>query len=256
MNPPTKCDIIRAGAAAMIGGQCSGSSPAPDCFVTDLASKRDMYFQTKYSPSGLVSSTARAVRNQQLGILSSDIAADDGRIRAKYGPDAPADISWNDFTSCLWHADGSRGGPHGNRYFTREDLVSLGYQPRPLFGAAALEGQLPRGLTDPVPVWVDRALNPDLAVILIFVILVVVFAVLMLNAYRWTQRAPDREMAAKKAWRAKMEEHDPYRYSAFPSYPSDPNAKWKALVPIYEAEGYDMCSYRKRLGMPLDGCGD
>jgi len=210
-----------------------------------------MYFQTRYGPSGFVSETARDIRNKQLGILQGDIDDDAAQIESKYGKGAPSDITWNDFTECLWSPDGSRGGPHGNEYFERNDLRSLGYQPQPLFGAAALEGQLPRALTEPVPIWVDHAFNPDLAVIVIFGLLIVVFAALMYSAYRWTLKAPERKAAAETAWRAEKEKHDPYRNTKFPSYPGDPNSKWEALIPVYEAEGYDMCSYRKKLGMPL-----
>jgi len=225
MSTVAKCDIIRAGAAAtMQAGVCGGSSPPADCYVTDLAAKRDMYIQTKYSPTGLVSGTALDIRSKELSILEADINADIARIQAKYGSDAPANISWNDFTHCLWNPDGSRGGPHKNVYFGRDDLTSLGYQPQPIFGATTLEGRLPTSLTNSIPVWVDHIFNPDLAAVFIFAILVILFAVLIYKAY-------------KRA------------------HPPDPEARWKNLVSVYEAQGYDMCEYRKKLGMPLkDKC--
>ena len=254
MSAPTKCDIIRAGAAATISGKCSGSSPVPECYITDLATKRDMHFRTKYSPSGFISGTARDIRNKKLNIIQGDINGDISQIKStKYGKDAPTDITWNDFTECRWNSNGLKGGPHGNEYFKRADLTSLGYKPQPLFDVSSLKDRLPHVLTESIPIWIDHAFNPDLAVIIIFMILVVIFAVLIYNAYQWTRKAPEREAAAKSAWQTEMEKHDPYKNTKFSSYPSNPDSKWEDLIPVYEAEGYNMCSYRKKLGMPLKG---
>lgn len=253
---PTKCDILRAGAAAtMSASACSGSPPQADCAVMQLLAKKDMYIQTKYSPSGLASGTARDIRTKELSIIQGDIDALTAQIQAKYGKDAPVDLTWNDLTECLWNSDGGPGGTHNNKYFKRDDLMTLGYQPQPALGAATLEGKLPSTLTGGVPIWVDHALNPDLAVIIIFAFLIIIFAVLMYNAYKWTQKAPEREAAAKAAWRTEMEAHDPYKGTSFESYPADPDSKWKTLIPVYEAEGYCMEAYRKKLGMPVtDHC--
>jgi hypothetical protein len=221
----------------------------------DLATKRDMYIQTKYSPSGLVSGTTRDIRNKELAILQNDIDDDIKQLQAKYGADVPTDLTWNDLTECLWNPDGSPGGTHNNKYFKRDDLTTLGYQPQPVLGAATLEGKLPSTLTGRVPIWVDHAFNPDLAVIIIFAFLIIIFAVLMYNAYKWTKMAPEREAAAKAARRTEMEAHDPYKGTPFESYPADPNSKWEALIPVYEAQGYCMEAYRKKLGMPVtDHC--
>ncbi len=256
MSTPTKCDIIRAGAAArMRSGVCTGEAPPPDCYVTDLATKRDMYLRTKYSPVGLLSGTARDIRNKELAILQTSLDLDLAHIREKYGAAAPAQISWNDFTDCLWNPDGSPGGPYGNQYYGRADLASLGYQPQPLVGATAFQGQLPPKLTNAIPIWVDRILNPDLAVVFLFVLLVAVFAILVYRSYVWTQHAPERARAAKEALRVEKEKDDPYRGTSFESYPADPNAKWQQLIPRYEKEGYCMESYRKKWGMPVsDHC--
>lgn len=253
---PTKCDILRAGAAAVMQtGVCGGATPPPDCYTTDLATKRDMYFQTKYAPSGLISGISRDIRAKELGILQTSINTDSAQLKTKYGADAPTGVSWNEFTQCLWRPDGSRGGPHNNKYFERNDLVSLGYQPQPLFGAAILEGKIPPTLTNKIPVWLDRVFNPALAVVVIFLLLAVVLAVLVYKARKWAQQAPERAAAAKEAWRKKMEAHDPYRGTPFETYPADPNTKWEQLIPVYEAEGFCMEEYRKKMGMPVtDHC--
>lgn len=259
MAAPTKCDIIRDGAQALIGGKCKSKQPkSPQnhgvhgdesipaaCHITQLATKKDMYFKKKYDPSGLVSGSARMIRKDELGALQNDIDADTTRLEREYGLDAPTDITWDDFTECLWNPAGYPGGPHSNKYFEREDIKLLGYRPQPLFGAKALEGALPATLASHVPVWLDRVFNPDLAIVLIFVVLVVVFAALMYRAHR---PAP-----------APSEKGDPLHEkggtqpSPREAAPESPEAVWKALVPAYEAEGYDMAAYREKLGMPPKG---
>lgn len=193
----TKCDVIRAGAAAAMQS-CGGANPPPACYVTDIATKSDAYFQTKYNPAGLLTGMDREIRTRELAILEADISGDAAAIQAEFGDAAPTDITWNDFTQCLWNPDGTPGGPHGNVYFDRADLASLGYQPRPALGGAALEGKLPAQLTGPVPVWLDRALNPDLAVVVILAILVLVCAALVRAARRGRSGSQERR-AAKSA---------------------------------------------------------
>jgi hypothetical protein len=257
-SSPTKCDILRAGAAATASkaAGCDGATPQTDCSVMALLAKKDMYIQTKYDPSGLVSKTDRLVRTKVLSNLQGDINTLTDQIQSRFGKEVPAsDLSWGSLTECLLNPDGSPGGGFGNKYYRRNDLESLGYQPRPALGAATLQGKIPAKLTQAIPVWMDHVVNPDLAVILVFAILIIIFGVLMYNAYNWQKGAPAREAAAKTARQAKMEESDPYKGTAFESYPSDPDTKWKSLIPIYEAQGYCMEAYRKKLGMPVtDSC--
>jgi len=167
----TTCDLVRRGVDAAISGGCSLAHAQPDCAITDAASKRDLFIQTKYTPSRLLTRRAREIRARELDILRNDIADDAAQIRQTHGADAPTDIAWNDFTRCLWNPDGQPGGPHGNTYFERNDLASIGYQPRPILGGAVLQGQFPR-LTNAVPIWMDRFVNPDLAILVLIVALV------------------------------------------------------------------------------------
>ncbi|GFR89416.1 hypothetical protein ElyMa_002542500 [Elysia marginata] len=252
MSTPTICNIFREGVrASMQASTCAGSSPPPECRVLDLATKRDLYIQTKYSPSGFASKTARDVRNKELAIIQSNIDDDVKALQSKYGADAPIDgITWNALTECLWAPNGTPGGPNHNKYFKRNDLVALGYQPQPALGHAA-QKKLPLALTSHIPIWMDHAFGPDLAVIVIFGFLLVIFAALLYSTYKWSKAAPQREMAAAAARRAKNEAHDPYQGTAFESFPDDPNSKWKSLIPIYEAQGYCMEAYRKKLGLPI-----
>lgn len=233
MNSLKKCDIIRAGAEAMISGQCTNSPLPPDCYVTDLATKQDMYFRAKYNPSSFISETSYEIQKKQLNILQGDINYDINQLKSKYGSSVETDITWNDFTNCLWNPNGSKGGPHNNKYFERNDLTSLGYQPRPLFGGNILEGKLPPKVTNFVPVWLDHIFNPDLAIVVILLFLVVIFVGLIYSFYKWEKEAPERKAKKKAALRAKLEKNDPYRYTKFPSYPKDLNSKWKYYIHTY-----------------------
>jgi len=253
----TVCDILRDGVrATMSASACVGSSPSSECYIIDLATKRDMYIQTKYNPAGLISGTAQDARNKELSILQNDIDTDIKMIQSKYGANAPTDnITWNTLTECLWNSNGSSGGPNRNKYFKRNDLTALGYQPQPILDVTVFENKLPASFTDKIPIWMDHIFNPGFAVIIIFAFLLLVFTIIMYTAYEWTKNTPVREASAKTAWRKKMEKNDPYKGTPFESYPSDPNSKWKALVPIYEAQGYCMEDERIKLGMPVtDHC--
>jgi hypothetical protein len=246
----SKCDVLRAGAAvAMRANACAGDAPEVDCYVTDTATKRDMLFRTKYSPAGLLSGSA--VRNKELEVLQGDIAANSSRLRSKYGDAAPVNAGWVDFTRCLWNADGSRGGPHGNVFFDRDDLVALGYQPQPLFAVSALKGRLPSSLTRRVPVWFDRIFDPDLAVVFLFLVVAALLVTILFKVHRWSKGKVAREAAAKEFTRRRLEASDPFRGTRFESFPADPDDRWRRLVPAYEAEGYCMEDYRKKLGMPV-----
>lgn len=195
----TSCDIARAAAAAALGGVCVGSSPPPACAVLDQATKRDFYFRTEYAPAGLASAGSREARARELGDVAADIAADAAAIAAGYGGAPPP--TWAGMTRCLWSPDGSPGGPHGNRYISRDDLTSMGYAPQPLFGGAALAGRAPAAAVAAVPVAVDRLVGPDLAVALFVGLALAVLAALLLAARRDRKktRAPPAAPSAAPA---------------------------------------------------------
>ena len=166
----------------MVGGACASKRPPPECAVTDLATKKDIYFRTQFEPKNAFTAAGRLVRRKELAIIRLDVAGDAAKLRSAYGY-AP-DITWNDFTNCLWDPSGMPGGPHGNVYFGRDDLSSLGYQPRPVLKAKFLEKHIPAKLTNHVPVYFDRVLSPELAVAFIFVFLVLIFGALLLKAHK------------------------------------------------------------------------
>ncbi len=195
MAPPTKCDILRDGVRARMNADaCGGASPPAGCSVLTRASDADALFY--YTYGGPLAGAARA---EAADLIRGDVAAAEARIRAAYGPGAPADLSWYDLTLCLWNPEGLPGGLYQRKYFGRRDLEGLGYKPAPILGGAALEGRLPPALTDAVPVWLDRAVNPDLAVVLVFLLLLLVFAGLLRAAYRSEKgRAPQGEALASR----------------------------------------------------------
>lgn len=235
MPPPTKCDIVRAGARAVLSGACAGDAPPLACAVTDAATKRDFLFKTKYDPSGLLTPTDRQVRQKELGIIQDDLAGDEVDMQRKFGLHAPVDISWADFTSCLWNPDGRPGGPHENEYFRREDLTSLGYTPRPLVGGRVFADTAAlRPLRGSVPVWLDRFVNPGLAIVLVFAFIVLVFGALLYAAYR-SGHAGEAPAANDTSRRAKA----------------------TAIIHKYEKAGYCMEEYRKKVGLPVtDKCAE
>jgi type II secretory pathway pseudopilin PulG len=207
-----------------------------------------------YNPSNaFVSAADRAVLAQSERNYVSAIQNSETQLAAAY-PTAPAaatNVSWPDLEYCLWNTDGSPGGPFNNRYFERNDAQTFGLNPTYPIGGALLQGTLwppSAGAGSPVPLWVDYVMNPDLAAILVFALLVIIFAVLMWKTYRATKNAPRIAAQKREAERARLEAADPYRNTAFESYP-DPQAKCRNYVASMEAQGYDMGYYKKMCGL-------
>jgi hypothetical protein len=253
----TRCDIIRDAMHAQADGKCADpNTPPPECVAMGLATQRDMYFRTQYDPSTLLSKDKRLVRTKTLQALQTGITDKEQQLRAKYGPNAPVNIAWRDFPLCLWNKDGSKYGAFGNKYIKRDDMNLAGYKPQPLAGGQALAGSFlkkpntnPPISTSPMPVWLDRVLNPNLMLIFIFVLLVIIFAVLVYKAQQWKKKAPERTQAAYDKERDTFEKDDPYRGSKFESYP-DPTKQVRQYIELQEASGYDMAAYRKMYSLP------
>lgn len=237
---PTKCDLVRAAVAAQLGGEC-GATPSPDCAFLRLASERDAYAQAKYAPAGIFTADGREVRARSLQILQKEISADVEVIKQRHGADAPVDLTWNDFTRCLWSPDGASGGPHRNTHIEREDLVSLGYSPRPAFGGGALSGKLPAALTAQAPVWGDRLLNPDLMMFALVFAALVLLGWLVWRAYR-AQNPPQPDVTGHST------------VESFLRGPGGRTEKLRALVPVYEHAGHCMKKERAALGMSPVEC--
>ncbi len=282
MASTTQCDIIRDFAAAWNCGLCasracktngdclsgqtcssgactgrpSGCPAALStalCAIPDAANKKMLLFEDQYNPMNIFMSAAdKAALQQEEKNLLTGIQQDEAGIAAAYPgvPASVASISWPDFNYCLWNPSGSPGGAYNNKYFERNDAQGFGMKPPYPLGGSFAQGSIwkpPKA--SPVPLTVDYAMNPDLAVIVIFALLVIIFAVLIYSAYKSAKAKPYREEQQKEAERAKLEATDPYRGTAFESYP-DPQAKCRAYVESMEAQGYDMSYYRKQCGLP------
>lgn len=177
MSNVTNCDIYRDGVKAiMTTDACSGDSPLPECSVIDAANNYDRYFRLKYKPSldMIPGSNDNTIHNRKLKIIQEDINKDISTLRKKYGDIVDSHTyTWNGLTKCKWHANGAPGGLYNNEYFKRNDLLTLGYQPRPIFNLSFLDG-IPAVLTSNIPIWMDRIFNPGLAVIFIILVFILI----------------------------------------------------------------------------------
>ena len=259
-SPPTKCDIIRDFSAAAACGLCTGNPvncppglPSALCGIPQAANNRMALFVDKYNPSNIFMSAAdRAQLAQEERNYLSGIQSVETGIQAAY-PNAPAgaaSIGWPDLNYCLWNKTGTPGGPNNNKYFERNDAQNFGMNPAYPVGGTVAQGALwqpPK--TSPLPLTVDYVMNPDLAVIALFAILVIIFAVLVYLSYQGKKRAPLLAEERRAAARRQLEAADPFRGTAFESYP-DPQEKCRQYVEAMEARGFEMGYYRQQCGLP------
>jgi hypothetical protein len=167
-------------------------------------------------------------------------------------PSVPADqlnVSWYDISNCRFCPDGTVGGSDQTVYPTRNDLELLGYKPNPIVNVSALSGKVSKKFTQMIPIWMDRIMPAELAVVVIFVLLVLIFGVLVYSAYRWSRGATKRATIAHNTELEKLEDADPYRGTAFPSW-HDPTRKIRQYIEAQERAGYSMDKYRKQYNLP------
>jgi hypothetical protein len=232
---------------------CAVSAAPGYCLVGSqgLAARYDQAFNDKYNPGGFLTADRRQVREKELQI---DPAAESALLSSlqREFPNVPASqlgSSWFDISNCKINADGSPGGHDLTRYPTRNDLVLLGYQPNPIIGTTALSGKVPQWSLPLIPIWMDRMMQPELAVVVIFVFLVIIFAAIIYSAYRWAKGAPTRSAIARNKMLIASEDTDQYRGTAFPSWP-DPYKKVRQYIEAQERTGYDMSQWRKKYSLP------
>lgn len=258
--PPTKCELVREGAKgarnanvcpAKDGGDPPTAANAGVCAIVDRANAASRYAQQKYGLGAFLTASGRQLRQSQMRAFASQEQTAEEKIRAEFGAKAPTDITWSDFPQCLETPTGAPGADL-RKYFGRQALYQMGYQPRPAVGGDAFWGQLPSQLTDRVPIGADVFLNPDLMVLFCFVLLVLVFAVLTWSAVQWKRQAPQRARAARAAEKAEIEAHDPFAGTAFPTAGPPPSAA-EQIAEEYEAQGTDMSQWRKAQGLPPAG---
>ena len=188
----TRCDLVRSARdVAKYGQICSGqrqTGTAGQCALLKGAdATRDRtYFRLHLT--SLLTNEGRHARKAGLYNAEEALreAAED--IAKTYGDDAPPKITWPDFLRCLVSETGDKIMQANGRYFNREYLYYLGYEPRPLIGGSFLLGTLPRALTGLVPLQADVFMNADLTALFGIVLLVVVAAILV-----WRKRKYDEE---------------------------------------------------------------
>jgi hypothetical protein len=193
----SRCDIVRDMVAATTCGLCSGGPSPMDqvgpgtpsgcaaglspavCGIPGAANARMALFADELRLTG------GAARALEMRDYTDAIRANEIALAAAYPavPSPQTSVSWPDFERCLWNPAGGKGGPFGNVYFARDDLQSLGMAPTyPLGGDTAAGAVWAPPRASPLPVAVDYLANPDLAAILVFAFLVLLFAALMLGA--------------------------------------------------------------------------
>jgi hypothetical protein len=272
MKMATKCDIIRDAGYANSCGMCAAlaaspqkpipagctiggvTPPAAACLVAGTANTRMKLFDEQYSPANLFEDAAdKAARTLIEKNYLTGIQATETALAAAYPGAAPGAtaVSWPDFELCLWNKTGARGGSNNNIYYKRNDLMQMGMQPSYPLGGAFAENTIWKSgaAPSPVPVSVDHVMNPDLFAFLMFALLVIIFAVLIWSAWKSAKKAPYLAQQKKDAERQRLEESDPFKGTAFESYP-DPQAKCRAYVDSMEQQGYDMSYYRTQCGLP------
>lgn len=235
---------------------CSVSAAPGYCLVGSqgLAARYDQAFNDKYNPAGFMTADRRQVREKEMQIDPTAEAALLQTLQREF-PNVPASqlgSSWFDISSCMIKPDGSPAGSDNTRYPTRKDLVLLGYKPNPIIGTTALTGKVPQWSPPLIPIWMDRIMQPELAVVVIFVLLVIIFAAIIYSAYRWAKGASTRAAIARNKMLIEYEDTDPYRGTAFPSWP-DPNKKIRQYIEAQERAGHNMDAYRKKYDLPPKG---
>lgn len=239
-----RCDCTGADLPQCRVGGVLMTSPPASCKVLDLAATRDQYFQTQYSPLDLASSDGKVTRDATLRDLGYAIAKSEAELRQAYGADAPVGaISYWRMQQCLADESGRRVA--GRKYLGREDLVRDGnYAGKPLLGGAALAGRMPAGLVRMVPVLGDRLMGPELLLLVILLVLVGISWGLAASVARQGRGAYRRSLEARLAAARRA---PPAGGPAAAALVVD---KQRAKVFDYEAQGYCMRDYRKKLGMP------
>lgn len=274
----TKCDIIRDAGYAASCGMCTALFP-PDgsaakavpqgctknshlppsvvCSVGSMANKRMSNFADLYSPASLFENADdQKTRTTEEKDYITGIQKTELDLAAAYPGVVPGatSISWLDVERCLWDTSGDKG-PSGNMYFKRNDMVLMGLKPEYPIGGAFAQNSIwktPDSKPSPVPTIVDYIMNPDLFVIVMFALLVIIFATLMWVAQQTAKKQPYLDDLKREKDLQQLEANDVYRGTAFPTY-RDPDLKCRTVIDKGEMEGLDMSLYRKQCGLPPKG---
>lgn len=236
------CTALTREAPIPMGCTVGGiTPPTAVCQVGQTANTRMSLFTEQYSPANLFEDAAsKAARLQIEKNYQVDIQAAESALTTAYPGAAPGavTISWPDFEACLWDPAGVPHGDGNNMYFDRQDLMAMGMKPPYPIGGALAENLIwpPGAAASPVPVAIDYLMNPDLFTILVFALLVIVFAVLMWLAWRSAKNAPNAARKKAEAVRTALEASDPFKGTPYEAIP-DPEAACKAYIKKLENSG-------------------
>lgn len=177
----SKCDIIRDSVNAL----CVGKDMPVACEASNMSNVKMARFNAMYDPISLVETgIAKMIRNRKIEIYDNQIAESRIKLANAYNaPDDATDINWQDHTLCLWDPSGAPGGMLGNeKYITRLDLINQ-MSPKYIVGGQTLANQFWKYGMSPMPINVDYAMNPDLAMFMIIMFILLVFIGLTLKVY-------------------------------------------------------------------------
>jgi hypothetical protein len=186
-NKPTKCEIIRRGMQTSACGGCSGNTtPPPECQIFAAAGAASLRRAATYNPNGIFG-TEKLERPIYLSSAKAGEAAALKALNEGFGTDIK-ELQWSEMTQCRWNPTPSGsavGGPNNHRFISRDDLVGVGYVPRPVLGGSVTGNKnRPNGPFNSlisnsklnfVPIWLDTYIPPTISfvVIIIFILLAV-----------------------------------------------------------------------------------
>lgn len=246
--------------------QCRGLTEVPpSCVLWELAQRQDNLFQVNAQSrvrglNPFASKIDRLAHQKAVTNLKVDVEKLKGEAKKAFPELSDADLDdlqyWK-MQRCLINADGDPAvTPNGSRKFVgRTRLQTTGYSATPLINVPVPKAaKLPESVARLVPVAADRVAPPEIILLIILLVLVAV-ALGLYSTHKHAERKRRREaymqgLRAHDASIAAREANDPWAKLGSPTYQVDPNDHLRELVPQYEARGYCMAAYRKKLGMP------
>lgn len=170
--------------------------------VSDIANLRALRFQITYSPTKAFSAVRRRERTLEIGILDDNIAKQTEALKnmALFQDYSVIDqITWDNIAKCvkpvvaggsLVAFSGKKDEYIGDDGIPSGTLPGLQYLPAPLFSLGFVEKlDLAHGPLRP-PIFLDKFFSPNLALVLVFAFLVLVYFVMVAALRRPPHQVP------------------------------------------------------------------
>ena len=244
-------------ALAVSCGMCSDTIPAPACsvngqippkevcYIPNAANKRMYLFASKYSPMNILeSSNNKEIRTQEEADFEGEIQDSETALASAYPSTSPSNfrITWPDVELCLQNKSGEKG-LDGNRYFNRKSALDMGMSPQYPLGKSTAENAIWKKKPSPLPLTIDYLMNPDLFVIVMFALVVLIFAVILSVSWYKSKKAAD---LVKQQQEKELEKK---LAAPYPKTPEGIKEKCKEYVEAMEQRGYDMSYYKSYCGL-------